>query len=180
MKSVCLLIFLSGVFLEVQAKPPSRAAVISCLSAKSISAATRWTLLPDEKIYSEPDYMDGFNAIYYIKSGSKAIGYAERGQIKAILYGNQLFPLDKAQPLLGFAPTPTELDPFVAEWSVVTDRGTNFLCISFPYGDLGLSGSFQKNRSAYLLAMGKARTPRTLYSATGNLDALVTHRDKHR
>lgn len=172
MKHFFFMIFLSALVVEVQAKTPSRAAIVSCLSAQSTSKSVKWVPLPTEKIYSEDDYLEGFNAIYYIKSGNKPIGYAERGHVKAVIYGNQLFPIAQAHALAGFHTRPTELDPFSADWATVADQSGTHVCISFPYGDLGQSGSFQKNRSAYLIAIGKINGPRILHSATGNLDAL--------
>ena len=67
MKHFFLMIFLSALVVEAQAKTPSRAAIVSCLSAQSTSKSVKWSPLPTEKIYSEDDYLEGFNAIYYIK-----------------------------------------------------------------------------------------------------------------
>lgn len=175
MKQFCILILLSAAALEVPAKAPSKAAVVSCLSAQSLSTSIKWNPLPTEKITSEDDYVGGFNAVYYIKWGSTPIGYAERGPVKAVFYSKQLFPIAGALPLTGFDTRPTELDPFAAEWATLAEQNGTYLCISFPYGDLGQSGSFQKNRSAYLLELGNKKGTHVLYSATGNLDALRTN-----
>jgi hypothetical protein len=171
MKLEFVLILLSTLACTAQARMPSKAVVTSCLAAQENSAAITWRPLPTHKIYSTDNYIDGFNAVYYIQSAGKVIGYAEQGKIKAILYDDQLFPITRARALSGFDTPPTELNPFVAEWSTVTDHSGSYLCISFPYGDLGQSGRFQKNRSAYLIATEKTKTQRVLYSATGNVDA---------
>lgn len=172
MRRVSFVILLFTVANFVQAKPPSRVAIISCLSAQTMSVSVKWLPLPSQHIYAEDNYKDGFHAVYYVRRRGIQVGYAERGEIKAVLYGHQLFPISKAQALPGFATSPSELDPFSADWATVTDSNGTYLCVSFPFGDLGQSGSFQKNRSAYLLAVDSAKRPRILYSATGNLDVL--------
>jgi hypothetical protein len=157
---------------HANAKIPSEMAVISCLAAESASPSIKFEIFPTTRIYSQDNYKNGFDATYFIISKGRRIGYAERGEREAILYGNQIFPVAQARMLPGFDLRPTELNPHIADWSTVTDANGNYLCVSFPFGDLGQSGSFQKNRSAYLMDLGSGKDRRSLYAATGNIDLL--------
>ncbi len=62
---------------------------------------------------------------------------------------------------------------------MVTDADDGYLCVSFPFGVLGHSGSFQMNRSAYLMPSNKANVRRTLYFATGNIDSFFSQNAPH-
>ena len=75
----------------------------------------------------------------------------------------------QARMLPGFNVRPTELNPYSADWATVDDKSGSYLCISFPFGDLGQSGSFQKYRSAYLMAVGRSKACPILYGATGQI-----------
>lgn len=158
--------------LDARAAEPSRAAILSCLSARAISSSVTWRALSTAEINSQDDYEDGFNATYYLVVQGKEIGYAEKGTVKGILLDHKVYPVDSARALSGFAVRPTELNPYVAEWGTVTDAGGKFVCISFPFGALGQSGSFQRNRSAYLMSLTGPKKSRLLYSATGNIDTI--------
>ncbi len=172
MKRICLLLLTCALTLDVHAKMPSKMAILSCLAARSISPSVKWQPISTDNIYSEDDYKDGFNATYYIILNGKQVGYAEKGENKAILYGDEIFPVARARLLPSFEVRPTELNPYAAEWATVTDGTSSYLCVSFPFGDLGKSGSFQKNRSAYLMAVGHGKGRRVLYAAAGNIDLL--------
>ncbi|GJJ00997.1 hypothetical protein RugamoR64_15350 [Duganella rhizosphaerae] len=167
-----LFFLLSLVVLDAWAAEPSRAAILSCLSARAVSSSVTWRALPTEEINSQDDYKDGFNATYYLNLQGKDIGYAEKGAEKGILLDHKIYPVDSARALSGFATRPTELNPYVAEWGTVTDARGKFVCVSFPFGVLGQSGSFQKNRSAYLMSLTGSKNARVLYSATGNIDVI--------
>ncbi|MYM87798.1 hypothetical protein GTP91_11470 [Rugamonas sp. FT82W] len=157
-----------------RAAEPSTAAILSCLSAEAVSSSVTWKALPTEEIYSQDDYEGGFNAIYYLSVQGKEIGYAEKGAVKGILFDHKIYPVDAARALPGFAIRPTELNPYVAEWGTVKDASGKFVCVSFPFGVLGQSGTFQKNRSAYLISLTSQKNARILYSATGNIDLIKT------
>lgn len=167
MKRAGLTLLTCMLALEVHAKMPSKMAILSCLSNQAMSPSVKWRPLSTDKIYSEDDYKDGFNATYYIILGGKKVGYAEKGRNKAILYGDEIFLVAQARMLRGFDVRPTELNPFSADWATVTDRSGSYLCVSFPFGELGQSGSFQQNRSAYLMAVGHGTGRPILYAATG-------------
>lgn len=158
-----------SVLLDAQAALPSRSVVSSCLAAQSISPSAIWRDLSTKDINSEDDYKDGYDAAYYIVAEGKEFGYAEKGEAKAILYDRNLYPIVSAQALPGFEARPTELNPFAAEWGMVTDASGRFLCISFSAGALGQSRSFQKNRSAFLMPLTGKYERRILYSASGNI-----------
>ncbi len=167
-----LFFVLSLVVSNAWSSEPSRVAILSCLSARAISSSVTWRALPTEAINSQDDYQDGFNATFYLDVQGKDIGYVEKGVKKGILFDHQIYPVDLARGLSGFATPPTELNPYVAEWGTVTYAREKFLCVSFPFGALGQGGSFQKNRSAYLMSLTGPQNTRVLYSATGNIDAI--------
>ena len=169
MRPVCLFLLTSALTLDAHAKMPSKMAILSCLAAQAMSSSVKWQPISTDKIYSEDDYKDGFNAIYYIILNGKQVGYAEKGENKAILYGDEIFPVARARMLPGFEVRPTELNPYAAEWATVTDGTGSYLCVSFRFGNLGKSGSFQKNRSAYLMAVGQGKGRRVLYAAAGSI-----------
>jgi hypothetical protein len=158
---------------NTQAALPSRAVIYSCLSARPVATSVKWQAFTTTEINSQDDYKDGFDAKYYIISEGVEIGYAEKGDNKAIVYAGRLYPISQAYRLPGFNVRPTELNPYSAEWGMVKDKSGEFLCVSFPFGNLGRSGSFQKNRSAYLLSLGGKREG-NIYSAAGNIDMFKT------
>lgn len=175
MKRVYLVLLCLLLLPDAQATMPSKSATYSCLAAQSVSASVKWRDISTKEINSEDDYKDGYDATYYIVVEGKEIGYAEKGESKAILYDRNIYPIDLAQALPGFEVRPTELNPFVAEWGMVMDAGSRYLCISFPFGVLGQSGSFQMNRSAFLIPVNGEHGRRTLFSASGNIGSSLSN-----
>lgn len=159
--------------LNARAATPSKLAIYSCLAAQSVSPTVEWRGVSTREINSEDDYKDGYDASYYIVDEGREIGYAEKGSVKAILYDREIYPIDLAQALPGFDAHPTELNPFSAEWGMVLDSRSRYLCVSFPFGALGKSGSFQSNRSAYLIPLNAEHGRRVLFSATGNIASFL-------
>ena len=166
MNCLCLLLVSGVIALSAHAKTPSNVAISSCLAAQALSSSVKWRPIATDKIYSEDDYKDGFDATYYVIAGGKQIGYAERGEEKAIFYGDHIFPIARARMLPGFNLRPTELNPFAADWATVEDESGTYLCVSFPFGGLGRSGGFQKYRSAYLVDVDYGRVQPILHAAT--------------
>lgn len=167
MTRLCLLLLSGLIAFNVNAKPPSKMVIRSCLAAQAVSSSVKWRPIATNKIYSEEDYKDGFDATYYVISDGKQVGYAERGEEKAIIYGDRIFPIARALMLPGFNVHPTELNPYSADWATVDDKSGSYLCISFPFDDLGPSGSFQKNRCGYLISVARTKRRPILYAATG-------------
>ena len=166
MKRLCLLLLSGLIAVNVHAKTPSKMVILSCLAAQAMSPSVKWRPIATDKIYSEEDYKDGFDATYYVIFGGKQVGYAEREDEKAIIYGGQIFPIAQARMLPGFDERPTELNPFSADWATLADKSGSYLCVSFPFGDIGQSGRFQKYRSAYLIPVGRGKRQPILYAAT--------------
>lgn len=156
----------------VHAAEPSKAVVLSCLSASGVSSSAKWKSLLTGEINSQDNYQDGYNAVYYLVVEGKDIGYAEKGPVAGILFDHKIYRVDSARALPGFTARPTEMNPYTAEWGTVTDSRGKYACVSFPFGVLGQSGSFQKNRSAYLISLTDPKRARILYSATGNIDSI--------
>jgi len=173
-RRLCWLLLSGLIAFNVHAKTPSKMVILSCLAAQAMSPSVKWRPIETDKIYSEEDYKDGFDATYYVISEGKPIGYAERGEEKAIIYGDQVLPIALARMVPGFNVRPTELNPFSADWATVDDKRGSYLCVSFPFGDLGRSGSFQQHRSAYLIALDYGRGPPVLHAATGPISKTQT------
>ncbi|SEN98431.1 hypothetical protein SAMN05428959_10417 [Duganella sp. CF517] len=168
MERLCLLLLSGLLAANLHAKTPSKMITLSCLAAKAMSPSVKLQPIATDKIYSEEDYKDGFNATYYVISHGKQIGYAERGEENAIIYGDYLLPIARARMLPGFNVRPTELNPFSADWAKVGDKNGSYLCVSFPFGDLGQSGGFQNYRSAYLIAVNGNTGRPILFAATAS------------
>ena len=79
MRRLCLLLLSGLIAFNVHAKTPSKMVILSCLAAKAMSPSVRLRPIATDKIYSEDDYKDGFDATYYVISHGKQVGYAERG-----------------------------------------------------------------------------------------------------
>ena len=158
-----------GIFTHscAQASQPSTAAIISCISDYSISPEVSLHAFPSEFSRME-NYKFGYKTSYYFIFHNKIIGYAEKKSNYGIIFDEKIYPINSAKRLLGTRFQPTNFNPFAAQWSTVIDKTGQYLCISFPFGALGLNGSFQKTRGAYLLHT-KGRS-KTLFFAVANID----------
>jgi hypothetical protein len=141
---------------------PSTAAIYSCLLAHAVGPSVHLAKLSTSQINVQDDYAAGYDAKFIIKVGDKDVGYATKNRHAAIIFSGQIYPLKAARRLLRIKEAPTEFDPFLAEWSKVSDASGGYLCASFPTGDLGQNGSFQKVRGGYFLQIDRKR-PRALY-----------------
>lgn len=169
-RMLCLL--LPAISSDTLATPPSKAAIYSCLLAYSVAPAVRVTELQTKEINVEDGYRAGYDAKFFIRQAGKDIGYAQKGNSAAIIYSGRLYMLASARVLLGTTEPPSEFDPYLAEWRQVSDRTGRYLCVSFPTGELGQSGSFQKVRSGFLLAINGNPAGR-LYFVIANTDSYV-------
>jgi hypothetical protein len=152
----------------VQASVPSKAAVLSCLSGHSTSTQILLRELPTNEILSQDNYSSGYNATYYFKSNGKDIGYAERSGNYGLIFSGVIYPLGSAKPLLQTTRQPIAFTPYLADWSIVTEAHSKYLCVSFNFDGLGRSGSYQKVRGGYLLSTGLSRM-RRLYFAMADV-----------
>ena len=164
----CLGLLLTVVATWSQAAEPSGGAKLSCLAARSVSPTIKYAELATHDIYSEDDYLDGYQATYYLKHARQNIGYAEKGKEAALIYGRHLYPLRSATTTTGTRGHPDLFDPYLASWGTMKDGKAEYLCASFNFEGLGGSGNFQALRGGYLLAIGKGMTHQ-LYYITGSL-----------
>jgi hypothetical protein len=169
MNSKYLLVLLFAILSGPVGAAPSTAAIYSCLVAYAVGPSVQLAELPTSEINVEDNYAAGYDATFFIKVDDKDIGYATRNKRAAIIFSGHVYPLESARRLLGIKEAPTEFDPFLAEWSKVSDATGGYLCVSFPTGDLGQNGSFQKVRSGYLLQIDRNQ-PRALYFVIANTD----------
>jgi hypothetical protein len=142
---------------ECEAAPPSYELSLSCLYGQSAFGTVKLLPLPTSAIDTEEDYSGSYDAKYLIRSASGDVGYATRGEVAALIYRKKVYPLSGATPLSSNRLRPDEFNPFLAEWSEVSQANDKFLCVSFPVGALGLSGRHQHVRGAFLLSL-KAST----------------------
>lgn len=151
--AACILIF-SAFAGDVLAKAPSDSAAVSCLAREPRAQGINYAELKSVNSYMQDDYNSGFAAKYMIRITGKDIGYAEKGKRRAIIYDKRLYPINNAVRVLGTRQAPYDFDPFLAFWAIVRDGDDKYMCVTFNFGGLGQSGSFQNVRGAYMLSLG--------------------------
>jgi hypothetical protein len=159
---------------HVSAVPPTRDAIFSCLLARSTIRSLEYSNLSTDEVSTEDDYMAGYDARFFITIDGKDIGYAVRRACHGIIYDGIIYPASAARFLLSTTEPPGEFDPYSAEWGMVSDKNGTFLCVSFPYGELGKSGDFQIIRAAYMLAIGDKKIHHSFYYVVANTDTYKT------
>jgi hypothetical protein len=155
-----MLLALSG---SALAGPPSEDMVRSCLMDRGTATGVSVLDLDTSSISEQDDYANGFNATYFFQYQNEDIGYAEKGNIKALIFKGKLYKLSSASPLGDNhgSSNPGEFSPTLADWSFVKQSDGRYLCVSFNFDGLGQSGSFQKVHGGYLLDI----QTKTLYYA---------------
>ena len=91
-----MLLTLSG---SAVAGPPSEDVVRSCLLDRGTATDISVVYLGTSSISEEDDYANGFNATYFFQYQNEDIGYAEKGNIKALIFKGKLYKLSLASPL---------------------------------------------------------------------------------
>jgi hypothetical protein len=155
---------------HASAEPPTRDAIFSCLLAYSTVKSVEFSNLPTEEVNTADDYKSGYDAKFFVTIDGKDFGYAEKGARHGIIYEGTIYPSNAARFLLNTAEQPAEFDPFSAEWGTVADKRGKYMCVSFPYGELGKSGDFQKVRAAYIIAIGDKKIRHSFYYVVANTD----------
>ena len=110
--------------------------------------------------------------MYYFKDNSVDIGYAEQGSHYGIIYDGNIYPLSSALALLDTKFAPSNFNPFFAIWRKVKDATGQYLCVVFPYGELGIKGRVDDVRGVYLLPIGDVLNSRKLYFTSSKVDPL--------
>lgn len=142
---------------------PSAGVISSCLKLESSSGVASVEIKINE-IMQEDDYKLGYAAEYVTHDGVD-IGFATSKRGGAILYKGRLWPIGRSTVLPGAEKVrrPT-VHVELAHWALLKDGERNYLCVTDAFDGVGRSGSFQKNRYAYILELtGK----RVLYFAVG-------------
>lgn len=131
---------------------PPESLVLSCLKSAANSRSITVRELSTHEFQEEDDYAEGFNAPYFLKYKGGDVGYAESKKTDALIYMGKLFRLSSAISLgnnRGIGPS--SFTPFLAEWSIVGERDSQYLCVNFNFDGLGQSGDFQNIHGGYLL-----------------------------
>lgn len=152
------------------AKQPSDAVVFSCLTARSISSDVKFKALETNEIAEMDNYKSGYKAVYYFENAGTDTGYAKNGNRRALIYDGNVFPIEKAFVLPNARLRFYDFNPYLADWSKVTDKSGQYLCVSFNFDGLGRSGSLQAERGGYLLAVPVSKYAKGLFFATGNVN----------
>lgn len=147
---------------------PSKAVVNTCLSERQLQKAVKWRELPASNLRLRENFTPGYSAVYFLDNG-KSIGVAKKDQQQAIIYNGIMYRLSRAAKIPGFKKSNADIDPFIAGWGVVKDGSDIYLCVNYPSGELGQSGSFQKVRNIALLRLPPPDGRGTLYSAIGEV-----------
>lgn len=134
------------------AAPPTEDMVKSCLRAQPVAPSITFRTLDAHTIASEDNYAGSFDASYLVKYRGTDAGYAESKTDQALIYLGKIYRLSKAIPLGRNGGVKSgSFDPTLAQWGVVTELSSNYLCVSFDFDGLGRSGVFQNIRGGYLL-----------------------------
>lgn len=153
------------VSLTALATPPEDV-VKSCLSSTARNGVSR-TAIEGGALYLQDDYRSGYQAEYFLYGGME-IGSAQSRRGDALLYRGRLYPLRRAVKL---PQTRSRERPAIqvalAEWSLIREKGKQYLCVSDQFEGIGRSGSFQKARFGYLLETWRHGT---LYFFDGLVD----------
>ena len=149
--------------LNAQAAQPSNEAIFSCLMDYSVSSGVILKPLATNEIYEQENYKSAYKASYYFKAGGKDIGYAEKKGQYGIIYAGDIYPIDSAKRLLKTRLSPSQFNPFVADWSKVRDANGIYICVSFNVYGIGPGIGFQKNRAGYLLSASALKRSRILF-----------------
>lgn len=146
--------------------PPSDV-IESCLQARATTKAVTVTPMPNNEVYRQDDYADGFNATYYFTFQGQDVGYAERGDEHALIVAGKLEPLSKARRMPGATSSPPHFNPHLADWLFLSARGRDYICASFNFDGIGRSGSFQRVRGAYVISGERAGSALSLWYEQG-------------
>lgn len=133
---------------------PSEDVIKSCLSATALDGVSL-TSIETREIYLEDNYRLGYQAEYLLFRGIE-IGVARSQRGDALVYRGLLHPLRRATALPQTRTKARQaIQVALAEWSLIGDKGRQYLCVSDQFDGIGRSGSFQKARYGYLLETHK-------------------------
>lgn len=149
------------------AQVPPKDVIESCLQARATTKAVTVTPMPNNEIYGQDDYADGFNATYYFTYKGQDVGYAERSDEHALIVAGKIKPLAKAKRVPGTTSSPPHFNPYLADWVLLSAGGRSFICASFNFDGLGRSGSLQRARGAYVFPVGRGKAVQSLSYAEG-------------
>lgn len=147
---------------------PSGAAVNTCLSKRQLYEKVEWKRLSSNEMVSRENFKQGYDAIYFRVNG-KMVGIARKDYGRAIIYDEILYSVKRARKIPNFDTSNADIDPFFADWGTVKEKSGIYICINFPSGELGQSGSFQKVRNVYMLQIFPRKKTGMLYSAIGRV-----------
>jgi hypothetical protein len=82
--------------------------------------------------------------------------------MSSIRFSNKRIPINRAIRLS--EDTPTAFNPYTAQWGEARQGKKIYYCVTFNFGGLGESGSFQNIRGVYLIAVKNLR-PELFYFA---------------
>lgn len=156
MKINWLIVFSVSVASAVHAATPSKQLIYSCLSSEPTVSSIHLTVIPTTEILEEDDYLPGYRANYFQFKG-KDVGYAVSGTRNGIVYSKRIYLLAKATRLLTNKVIPVEINPNLANFSILSDAKGRYLCVSDNLDGIGRSGSYQNVRYGYLLSLNKEK-----------------------
>lgn len=147
---------------------PSGHAVNTCLSKQQLYENVEWRKLPANELVSRENFKKGYDAIYFRVDG-KMVGIARKDYGRAIIYDETLYAVSRARKVPNFETSNADIDPFFTDWGTVKEKAETYICINFPSGELGQSGSFQKVRNVFMLQISPQKKTGILYSAIGKI-----------
>lgn len=153
-------------------KAPDNNVLASCLMARAAVPSVTVHEVNGRNIHVMENYANGFDATYF-KVHGKDFGYAKGSGGFGLIYSGRIYEASTAIDLGNYPTTPPDLNPVLGEWMQVEGLSTQYLCVSFPLGALGNSGSFQRYRGTYILAITKTGTVSGFFRIQGDPNVVL-------
>jgi hypothetical protein len=129
---------------------PSREVTKTCVKTESTSPPVKYVDIPINEINETEDQEAGRTETT-IRFGRDEMGVWETDSPSTfgLVYNGRQVSLDDVTRLS--KERPSQFNPSLAKWGVVSEGSNSYICITFNFEGLGQSGSFQNVRGIYLL-----------------------------
>ena len=156
-----------GVLAAQACARPSSAVVDACLRTESVTSQVRYTSISKNVIHVTEDEEAGKTDITF-QHGPDTIGTWEVKNPHAfgLVFNGKETSLARVTRL-DKRDAPTEFNPYTAIWGEATEGKKSYICATFNFDGVGMSGSFQNIRGLYLIER-RGRSSATFYAA-GNI-----------
>jgi hypothetical protein len=135
---------------------PGKEVVKTCVKTESTSPHVKYVDIPVNEI-NETEDEDARRTETTIRFGQDEMGIWQTDSPSAfgLVYNGKQVSLAHVARLS--REKPSQFDPSLARWGVVSEGAKSYICITFNFEGLGQSGSYQSVRGVYLLDRGAHR-----------------------